>query len=74
MTLLKFEGIGPFSLPPLQSTTATAQGENVQMVLRVRLGGEWQSTRVQMLQKVADALASQLPEASKQARGNERKA
>lgn len=60
MTPVKFEGESPFALPATQSAGAVALNENVEMTLSVLVEGQLTIVRTQMVQRVADTLATAL--------------
>ncbi len=70
MTLLKFEGELPFSLPAMQRAAAIAQAENIEMTLYVidPVSAKQVPVHVLMTQKIADKLITQLIQASAVAR------
>jgi hypothetical protein len=70
---ITFQGPGPFALPVVQSASATALGENVEMTLRVSVDGRIELVYTQMIERVASELATQLIAASTQARANSKK-
>lgn len=73
MTLVTFEGAGPFALPAAQYTEATAQAENIEMTLFVLVKGEPTPVQVMMTEPVACELGRQLLQAGIEARANTRR-
>jgi hypothetical protein len=70
MTPLKFEGEPPFALPAVQSASAVARDEIVEMTLRVLVEGRLTTVYARMSHQVADGFATQLPEAAQTAHMN----
>ena len=71
MTEVSFQGEAPFGLPAVQSTSAVAHGETVEVTFYMLVGGQLAPVRAQMVEEVASALASQLAQAAADARANE---
>jgi hypothetical protein len=70
--MFKFEDDGPDTLPAVQSASAVAQDENVEMSLSVLVDGRQRVIRAPMVSSVADQLATALRQAAAQAPANKR--
>ena len=67
---IRFEDDGPDALPAVQSASANANDENVEMALSVMWEGRERVIRAQMVSRVADELATALRLAAAQAIAN----
>jgi len=70
---IKFEGDGPDTLPAVQSASAHAKDENVEMAHSVLVDGRERVIRAEMVSRVADQLAIALHQAAAQALANRRR-
>jgi len=70
---IKFEGDGPDTLPAVQSASAHAKDDNVEMTLSVLVNGRKRVIRAEMVSRVADQLATALHQAAAQAIANKKR-